>query len=172
MKKKFILCGLIVIVCVIAIFIQCICSVPAGNTIESREILLNNSISKGKGWSIVKENVIDDYIISAAYSTDGKVTLAVFEPLRNGKYRFMRSTNRDNDDIVIGRAIINGNWYDLIWFNGAQTEYAEITYTINGQLQDTLRYNTIDMDIICHKNFSKNYSMSVVYFDSNGNKYE
>ena len=60
----------------------------------------------------------------------------------------------------------------LIWFNGAKTEYAEITYTINGQVQDTLRYSTDDMDIISIKNPEKEYSIHVAYYDNDGNKYE
>ena len=72
MKKKLLLCGIAVVICVCAAFIYYVQSVPSGNTLESREELLNNSISKGEGWSIVKEIKIDDCIISAAYSTDNK----------------------------------------------------------------------------------------------------
>lgn len=84
--------------------------------------MLNYSISKGKEWSIAKEIKIEDYIISAAFNTDHKVTLAVFQPASNGGYRFSTSINRNEDEVIIGGASINGSWYDLIWFNGAQTE--------------------------------------------------
>ena len=100
------------------------------------------------------------------------VTLAIFEPTGNGDYKFSTSTNRNSDEIIVGGVAINGEWYDLIWFNGAKTEYAEITYTINGQVQDTLRYNTDDMDIISIKNPEKEYSIHVAYYDNDGNKYE
>ena len=101
-----------------------------------------------------------------------KSTLAIFEPTGNGDYKFSTSTNRNSDEIIVGGVAINGEWYDLIWFNGAKTEYAEITYTINGQVQDTLRYNTDDMDIISIKNPEKEYSIHVAYYDNDGNKYE
>ena len=52
MKKKLLLCGIAVVICVCAAFIYYVQSVPSGNTLESREELLNNSISKGEGWSI------------------------------------------------------------------------------------------------------------------------
>ena len=107
-----------------------------------------------------------------AYSADNKSTLAIFEPIGNGDYKFSTSTNRNSDEIIVGGVAINGEWYDLIWFNGAKTEYAEITYTINGQVQDTLRYNTDDMDIISIKNPEKEYSIHVAYYDNDGNKYE
>ncbi len=67
---------------------------------------------------------------------------------------------------------VNGDWYDLIWFNGAETEYAEITYTINGKENKVLRYDTTDMDIIYNKNPEKEYSMKIYYYDSEGNWYE
>lgn len=160
------------IICVVGILIYGLCSVPLGNTPESREKILESEISKGSGWTIAKEIEIDGYIVSAAYSTNGKVTLAVFEPIRNGKYEFKTYTCRDRDEIIIGGFTINGQWYDLIWFNGAQTEYAEVTYTGNSQIQDTLKYDTTAMDIISINNSAKSYTISVAYFDSDGNKYE
>ncbi len=145
---------------------------PAGNTIESRESRLNTEIAKGKRWSIVKEIELDGFIISAAYSADNKSALAIFKSTGNGNYKFVTSTNRDNDEIIIGGITINDDWYDLFWLHGVQTEYAEITYTINGQKQDPLRYDTTDMGIICCKNNAKDYEISVCYYDSSGNKYE
>ena len=68
--------------------------------------------------------------------------------------------------IIISGTIINGEWYDLFWFNGAQTEYAEIIYTINGVKKETLKYDTTNMDIICIKNQAKDYSIEVCYYDN------
>ena len=95
-----------------------------------------------------------------------------FEPVGNGNYRFMTSTNRNNDEIIISGAVINGKWYDLVWFHGAKTEYAEITYTISGQRQNPLRFSTEDMDILYQEQPAKEYSMQVVYYDRDGKKYE
>lgn len=172
MKKKLLLIILVIIVCVAFASIYFSRSTPKGDTIESRERMLNTAISKGKNWTISKELELDGYIISAAYSIDHKSTLAVFKPAGNGKYKFSTSTNRDNKEIVIGGATINEKWYDFIWFHGAKTEYAEVTYTINGQTQEPLIYNTDHMDIIYHENPEKEYSIHVVYYDHNGNKYE
>lgn len=169
MKKKFLLPILIIIVCIIVYFIW---SQPSGDTVESREQILNNEIEKGNDWTISKEIVIEGYIISGAYSADDKSTLAIFEPISNNKYKFVTSTNRDNDKIIISGFTINGDWYDLIWFNGAQTQYAEVIYTLDGQMHDTLKYDTTDMDIIYNKNPAKEYTMKVCYYDDKGNKYE
>ena len=137
-----------------------------GDTVESREALLDNVISGGNDWKIVKEKEVGGYIISCAYSVDGKSTIAVFKPASNGKYEFSTSTNRDNKDIIIGGALINGEWYDLVWFNGAQTEYAEIIYTVNGVSKEAIKYDTTDMDLICINKPEKEYSMEVCYYDS------
>ena len=124
-------------------------SSPKGNTIESRESILDAAISNSEGWTIAKEIEIDGYIISAAYSADHKSTLAIFEPAGNGTYQFKTSTTRDSKEIIIGGASINGIWYDLIWFDGAKTEYAEVTYTVGGQTQNTLKYNTNNLVRCC-----------------------
>ncbi|MDD7642755.1 MAG: hypothetical protein PUK75_09835 [bacterium] len=172
MKKRLLYGAVIIVICLVSIFVYRSFFVPTGNTIESREKILNDSISKGKEWSIAKEIKIEDYIISAACSTDHKASLAVFQPTVNGGYKFLTFTTRNEDEIIIGGAAINGSWYDLVWFNGAQTEYAEIIYTIDGKKQDTLKYDTTDMDIICKNNLEKEYTINVTYYDKNGNKYE
>ena len=172
MKKKKSLIALAIVFCIVTSFLYFLNLNSKGDTVASRECILNTAISKGNEWTIVKELEIKYYIISGAYSTDSKSTLAIFEPVGNGTYKFKTSTTRDSKEIIIGGALINGIWYDLIWFNGAKTEYAEITYTVGGQTQNTLKYNTNNMDIICHPNPEKEYSIHVTYYDSNGNRYE
>ena len=131
--KKWLLIISATVICVAAAFLYFFSLTPKGDTITSRESILNTAISKGNEWTIAKELELGGYIVSGAYSTDNKSTLAIFEPTGNGDYKFSTSTNRNSDEIIVGGVAINGEWYDLIWFNGAKTEYAEITYTINGQ---------------------------------------
>ena len=172
MKKMYLKYVLILLVCIVGVVICFFYSLTKGDTIESREALLDDAISRGKDWTIANEIKIDDYIISSAYSTNGKSTIAVFEPISNGKYKFSTSTNRENTDIIVGGTIINGEWYDLVWFNGAQTEYAEIIYTVNGVKKEPLKYDTTNRNIICIRNPAKDYSIAVCYYDSEGNRYE
>lgn len=172
MKKKLSLIVLVIIVCVTAAFAYVFSALPKGNTRESRESILNTAISKGIDWTIATEIELDGYIISGAYSTDDRSALSIFEPVGNGNYRFMTSTNRNNDEIIVSGAVINGKWYDLVWFHGAKTEYAEITYTISGQQQDAVRFSTENMDILYQEQPAKEYSIQVVYYDSDGKKYE
>lgn len=145
-----------------------------GSTVERRALLLDKAIalSSGKQWKIATETKIDDCIISGAYRTDGKASLAIFKPLGNGRYhQFMTSRNRDLDSIIVDSFTVNGTSYDLVWFNGAQTEYAEITYTINGQQTKPMRYNTENMNIICIENNATDYTIQAVFYDKDGNRY-
>ncbi len=170
--KEILLVGiLLVLICAVAFFYFGVGKEDSA-TIESREALLEEALAKGSGWKIATEITLDDYIVSGAYSADDQLSLAVFEPLDNGKYKFTTSTNRNSGEIVIGGATINGAWYDLIWFNGAQTAYAEITYTVNGQSQDPIRYDTKDMGIIYHPAPAADYLLHVCYVDHEGNRYE
>lgn len=162
---------LLAVLCIAAVSLYFLHSVPKGDTRQSRERILNDAISKGNGWTIAKELELDGYIISGAYSTDHKSTLAVFEPTGNGGYRLRTSTNRNAEEIIVDGTIINGAWYNLIWFHGAETEYAEITYTVNGQ-EDTLRYDTGNMEIIAIQKQEKEYTIHVSYYDKDGNIYE
>ncbi|MGI5959751.1 MAG: hypothetical protein ACOX60_10090 [Massiliimalia sp.] len=171
MKKKFLLLStLAAAICLSTAFAYCLSL--SGNTAERREKLLDNAGPKGKNWSIVKEIEIDGYIVSAACSADDQAAIAVFKPTPHGSYRISSSTRRNNDEIIIAGAPINGQWYDLIWYHGAQTEYAEIIYSAYGKEDEILKYNTADMDIICIKNDEKTYTLSVCYYDSEGNQYK
>ena len=171
MKKKTGIVFGILIILFLAYSAWTYFSKPDGSTVQSREELLEN-IPKGTDWKIAKETEFKNYIISGMYSSDGKSGIAVFEPLDNGKYKMSSREWRENDEIIISGYIIDGIWYDLVWFNGAQTEYAEIIYTIDGEVQEPVVCDTRDMNILVNESPAKDYSMSVVYYDENGNAYE
>ena len=162
---------LVILICVAGILVYFV-SLPKGNTVESREDLLDDAIRGESEWTIVKEIKIDDYIISCGYSENNKATITVFVPTTNGRYKFLTSTSRHNKEIIIGGVNINNDWYDLIWFNGAQTEYAEVTYTYNNEEEKTIKYDTRNMDLISIKNNEQSYKLDVCYYDNEGNRYE
>ena len=76
MKKKLLIAIVPVIICIIGVSVYNFCLTSNGDTIESRENILNKAISSGNDWTIAKEIELDGYIISGAYSTDNKSTLA------------------------------------------------------------------------------------------------
>ena len=145
---------------------------PAGNTLADREKILNKALSAGSGWTISREKELDGFVISAAVSQEGKACLAVFEPTEKGGYTLSTSASQDKDKVLVTGAKILENWYDLIWFQGAETEYAEVRYTIAGLEQPPVRYDTSDMEILCIENPAKEYTLQAVYFDANGRAYE
>ena len=75
-------------------------------------------------------------------------------------------------EIIISNTVIKGKQYNLIWFNGTPTEYAQVTYTEDGKKPVKLKFDTKNMDIICYHYPSDAYSMNVCYYDSDGNRYE
>ena len=175
-KKRRISKGSIVVVAVvlavicIGIYLQ-LCQ-PTGTTVEGREEQLNASIATGTGWQIASELTLNNYLICGAYSSDEKACIAIFTPTENGGYRFQSSTNRNRDEIITAGAMVNDTWYDFIWFMGAQTEYAEVTYTVDRQIQPTLQFDTTDMGIVNHPAPGKEYTLTVCYYDSQGNQYQ
>ncbi len=144
---------------------------PDGSTLESREEMLA-AFPKGKDWKISIEQKLGDFIISGIYSRDGMSGIAVFEPTGNGKYKLCSREWRDSDDIVISGILIDKIWYDIVWFNGAKTDYAEITYTVDGKEQEAIRHNAKGMEIFINPAPAKDYNLHVVYYDDVGNKYE
>lgn len=142
-----------------------------GATKENREQLLNESIVPENNWNIATETEIEGYLISAIYASNNKSGLAVFEAGKNDGYKLQRSMTVDTDQVIYTHEFLNNNHYDVIWFNGAQTEYAEVIYTINGQQQEAIRFDTRDMGIIVNPSPAKDYSIDVIYYDADGNTY-
>ena len=135
----------------------------SGATQDEREELLRSHITPENHWNIVDEMVIEEYLISAIDGTNNKSGLAVFEPAENNEYKFQIATTSTKDQIIYDAALIGKNQYDLIWFNGAQTEYAEVIYTIDGQQQDALQFDTTYMNIIVNPSPAKDYSIQIIY---------
>ena len=168
--KKAILIGIIIIAVLIAAFLGYqYFTEPKGDTVAGREALLEEA--KGGEWQIQTETELEGYIVSGAYS-DKEVAIAVFAPEGEGKYRLQTTTVREPEEIIISGSMIDDKWYDLIWFNGTQSEYAEVVYTTGGEEQEPVRYDTKEMNIIFSEAPSNDYNIDVVYYDSEGNKYE
>ena len=144
---------------------------PDGSTLESREEICAE-FPRGKDWKISVEQELNDYIISGIYSRDGMSGIAVFEPYGNGKYKLQSREWREQDRIIITGITIDNMWYDIVWFNGAKTDCAEITYTYDGKAQEPIIHNSKGMEIFINPAPAKDHILDVVYYDSEGNKYE
>ena len=171
LKKKWLIIILVVSLLFLGVTTYKYLSVPNGQTVESREQLLEG-IPKGSEWQISTEQSFNDLIVSGIYSADGKSGVAIFEPTGNGKYKLSSREWRENDRIVISGYLFESIWYDVVWFNGAETQYAEITYTVNGVKQKPIIHDSTNMKIFIHEAPAEDYSINVVYYDNDGNIYE
>lgn len=169
MKKRIVVGIIIIAVLIVAFFGYQYFTAPKGDTLASREQLLQEA--RGEAWQIQTETELAGYIVSGAYS-DNEVAIAVFAPEGEEKYRLQTTTVREPEEIIISGSMIGDKWYNLIWFNGAQSEYAEVVYTTGGEEQEPLRFDTKEMNIIFSEAPSNDYNIDVVYYDSEGNKYE
>ena len=145
-------------------------SLPDGSTVESREKMLSGT-PKGTEWTIWQEQELENCLLSSIYS-DTKSGIAVFQSTENAKYQLVSQEWRNSDEIVISGVSVEGEWYDLIWFNGAETDHAEVTYSVGGGENKLLDFDVSDMKIICSKAPAKEYTLAVKYYDNDGKVYE
>lgn len=151
--------------------ISALCNKQDGTTIESREKMLE-SLPRGFGWKIAVETEIDNNIVCGIYSRDNKSGIALFAPVDDKGYKLIARQWRDSDDIIISNFVILNKWYDIIWFNGAKTDFAQITYNIGGNEQEPVIHNAKGMELFVNPSPSEDYDVNVVYYDDAGNKYE
>ncbi len=163
--------GYIIILSIFFITVISFNGKPDGSTLESREQLLE-SLPRGFKWKIASETELGNHIVSGIYSRDNKSGIALFMPNGDKEYRLLARQWRDTDDIIISNFVVDNVWYDIVWFNGAQTEYAEITYTYDGKKHEPIIHNSKEMEIFINPAPSSDYALSVVYYDNEGNKYE
>ena len=142
---------------------------PDGATAESREALLAEALPTGHGWNLVSELELEGYLIGGAVDESGQSALAVFEP-EGEDYRLQQVASY-GAGVARDLVRINETWYNLVWFGGTATEYAEITYTVGGEPREPCRYETGKMPVLCSPAPADRYSISVVYYDRAGNQY-
>lgn len=142
-----------------------------GSTLESRERIISEA-QDSRQWKISVEKEYDNFIISGIYDDSGKSGIAVFSPNKRGGYSLCSRVIREADKIIVTGTSIDNVWYDIVWFNGAQTEYAEIVYNVNGKEQETIKHNSENMDIYINKAPTTDYTIDVTYYDSAGNMYD
>jgi len=171
MKKQRIVSVMMLILCTAMLFLLSACSAPKGDTIESREALLNESIKEGKEWTIEKEITINNNIISAARGADDMTTLAIFRPTFEGGYAFSRSVILPSYLIMITSAEIGQENYDLFWVSDSKAVSLEISYIVDGEALDPLTYDVSNGEIIALQQEGKDISITACYYDSEGNRY-
>ena len=74
--------------------------------------------------------------------------------------------------VITNNVRIQDTWYDVIWFGGAVTEYAEVSYVVGRESQGPYRYDTSEMEVICRPAPANEYSISAAYYDGEGTQYQ
>ena len=170
-KKSVILLSVIAVlaVCLVAGFFYWD-KLHNGATAESRERVLQETKN---GLTITAETEVNGYIVSSIYDTKHQQHgLAVFKPEGNGKYSLQTRTLRSPDEIVNCLMMTDETTYHLFYCDEANLDYAEITYTPAGKQPETFTLDVPESHIISFEVPEKDYSLNVVFYDTEGNKYE
>lgn len=157
--------AILAVVCAAAVWLL---SRPGGTTRQEREALLNQAFPETR-WQIETEQELDGILLCGAVSTDGRAAVAEFEPDGRGGYRFSSAAARSCQEIIFSPVRIGRTWYDVVWFAGAPTAYAELHYTLDHQPLEPVRCDTSNMALICRAAPGSSYSMQAAYFDEAGN---
>ena len=173
-RLKRVLLFVIGIVAILAMALVAIeISKPNGTSISEREKLLREN-SACKRMNIATELQLDNYILCGIYD-ENKAGIAIFELSGKG-YKLKRIELRGKSRVISSTEYLNGEWYQLTWFNGADTKTVKIII-INIDNNDIIMeqsYDVSDGNIVAFKepNGLKNFSLSIVYYDADGKSYE
>ena len=170
MKNKIITSICIIIVCVIAVIGIYYNNQYDGSTIESRERILkkNSDIIH-----ISSEIELDGYIISSGTTTDNKYAFVIFEPKSNGKYKCVYRTEIQTEQLYITDYKIKDKLYNFFWIKQQPNlEYAEVIYTVNNKEQEPIKIDIKGKYFFYNETPGNDYTVKVVFYDNEGNKYE
>ncbi|MEG0751643.1 MAG: hypothetical protein RR998_02895 [Oscillospiraceae bacterium] len=142
------------------------------DTIENRERRLREIGNLGAITTIGQEIAIDGYIISGYTAQNNRYGLAVFAPIGNGEYEFQTNANRQNDELVFILTSIHQTQYNVFWANKANLNYAQITYTVDGKTDATIKLDAKDNKILYAEAPSDDFSAEFYFVDLSGKLYE
>ena len=170
-KKVIIIATVAVALCVLGAALFRHSQTPRGNTIESRVEILREALPNSTYLSIATEKKVEDYLICGIHS-ETQTGIAVFQQKGSENYKFVSAYCLGANEIVTTTCRIQDQWYNLIWFDGCATEYAEVIYTIDGIPNAPVTFDTSDGGVICSKAPSNHYSLDIKYYDADGNVFE
>ena len=165
MKRSLLAAMVVLAVCALGIGIYRYAQTPKGDTVESREELLRG-LPGGGQWNIATERDVGNYVISGVYS-GSQAGIAVFRRDGGANCKLVSMECRGANDVIISQHVIQDQWYDFIWFNGAAA-YAEVTYSVDGAGNDPVVFDVTGGNIICSKSPADHYNLKAAYYDGNG----
>lgn len=145
-----------------------------GNTAEARQIILSK---RDNHVIILREMVFENSIISEMIDQESGYGYAQFEKKENGNYilKTKMVRTRQEEPIITDTIVINDELYKILMCNKACLEYAEVVYTddTTGKKDDPIRVemNNQSVALIKAPDYSS-YTTSVVFYNSNGDRFE
>lgn len=142
-----------------------------GATLESRKVCVKE---KYEGIRITEEIRIDDYIVSGIVDTNGDYGFAVFEPKGTEKYILQSTCLAEQGHVAIGQLRTGEKAYNLFWSDQTDLDRAEIIYTdqSGNEMMEPIILDAEENNILYHEAPDSDYTVTVVYYDHNGNSYE
>lgn len=145
-----------------------------GNTVEDRQRILSK---RDNHVIILSEIIIEDSIISEMIDQESGYGYAQFE--KNNYENFILKTKvvrtRQEEPVIMDIVIINDVVYDVLMFNIAGLEYAEVTYTndTTGIKDDPIRVEMYNHAVALVKapEYSS-YTRNIVFYDCKGEQFE
>ena len=140
-----------------------------GATLEKRQEMLNEVRS---GCRIVVEEEVKDAIVSGYVLPGGNQGVAVFEKEKKG-YKLTSTDEREQGRTVLATTYLDDEWYQLIWKNAEDLDYALVTYTEEDGETEELILNAKDNRILyCEWPEADSFSMDVVFYTLDGEALE
>lgn len=164
-KKQSVFLLLILLICCMILFLHG--SPQDGTTVQSREKMLEDR-SDGTVWHIAAEQKLHDHILCGIISDRSETGIAVFEPYNKGYRLDSRSWTDSPDDIILTQFISDGQLYDIVWFNGQDSEYVQLKYSYGNGIHLTERFQTSDGNLVYNPAPSDEYNLEAVYYDNKG----
>lgn len=145
-----------------------------GNTAEARQTILSK---RDNHVIILREIVIENSIISEMIDQESGYGYAQFEKNEHGNYilKSKMVRTRQDEPLLTDTITINNESYEILMCNTACLEYAEVVYTddATGKKGDPIRVemNKHTVALIKAPDYSS-YTTSVVFYNSNGDRFE
>lgn len=154
---------------VITILVLCISACTSMDK-ESAMKIREERIQKahGEDWKVHSETQIGEFVFSAAYSQE-EIGIKVFPPSENkdGRPTLATPFYFTEANCISQEFRYDGIYYYLFWTNRSDVDYAEITYTVDGEKQEPIRYDA--KEIFYSQVPCGDYSYEMIYYDTNGN---
>lgn len=143
----------------------------SGTTLESREAILQSQPGQNP-WKILDEQVIDGYLVCSIREEE-KIGIAIFEVLEDGKHAFVTWTTRARDEIVFSHVRFHENDYVLIFADIASPSHADVTFLRNETVLSSETHEVSENRVLVLPRPEEDpLTVTAVYYDTNGNKYE